>query len=398
MRINKALMSSAALNVITVVIYSVVLQLIVLPFMAQVVPQKSFGELLTLFAIANVVGMVLGAAISNLILRDNIHKESIDFSLYNQLFLLFSVLVFPVLCIVLTFYSAVNFFPVILITYCLAIRTYLSVEFRLQLNYVVIFWIRMAVVLGYLLGIYLFQQGLISNGLNVLLLGELLAMLLLLRLSTISRTGTLVTKVEISEMSRYLGLCVSQGSQNITTYGDRLILSKVIDFSAVPVFYAAGLTGRLAQMCAETMSGVLLSYISKYKLKITSRYVVISGLMATVVCFFSWYVMQFVSPLLIQLLYVNFYAESLPILPWVNAIFAIKIAEILYRPIFITLVPIKIIVGFDSFIVVIFLLVGVVAAILFGLKGFAAGLAMISLVKFLGLFFLMLYYSRLKAT
>lgn len=379
-------------------LYALILQVLIFPIINQHVGQDEFGRLLTTMAVVNVVGMVLGGAISNLVLKEySEHDQSLNkiggFTQFNSCFIISVILLTPVL--VFAFYAVqaenvvsigniedlVNIIVPVLITIALALRVYLVVEFRLALNYTQVAKVRFFVVAGYAIGLFSFLNNYFSFPILIIFVGEAVCVFYLLLYSSIIREGVSFSKEVAVKMRRYFGLSLSVISNNLMAYGDRLILAQVIGFSSVSVFFSAAIGGRIVQMCLDPVANVLLSYLVSYKTTVTVKRFVTIILVCILFSVVVWGVMQMVVPYIIMYLYADYFNDALQVLSVVNAGFSVKASEVLLRPLITRIVPVRSIALVDSILAVVYLLSGGWAALKYGINGFATNFVIVGILR-----------------
>ena len=392
---SKKLFTDIFINSGSMLFYVVALQIIIYPLINKFLGIERFGQILTNMAVVNVGGLIIGSSVSNLLMKDfgaedNKQDFSLGYQKYNNCYLYVSFILLPIICLAQHFFLVKD--DILLTTLVLIVfsmKTYLVVEFRVDINYLKIALSRFLAVLGYMLGFWLYKLNVLYDPMLVMLLGELLSFAYVVFESKLIRSGFSLN-IDKLLVRRFFGLFLSVFSNNSTSYGDRFILSKLIGFGSLPIFFSACVTGRMLQMCFNVVSNVLLSYLVNIQNRAIKSYALILILISVLIGFFSYIFLCFMSPHIIGFLYPDMLNDAMGILASVNLAFSAKMSEIFVRPVMLRTLNIRKIAYIDTSISFVYLLGGIFGAAYFGLEGFVVCFSLVSLSKLMLIYLVLL--------
>lgn len=253
------------LNLLSSLVSTGTAQLILYPVLSHMMSASRYGELLTIMGVANTIAIACGGSLNNtrLLLQEKYDagQSKGDFSL-----ILLS------LAVISTVFSAIVFLSIYHLSYistllittfsvlCLA-RTYLSVEYRIILNFSAIFyssiWVAIGNVLG--LGILLFIK---NNTLWILpfLFGEIVGGVYVIRTTGLLREKIAKTKLFWAALNKELVLLVVSISANVLIYLDRLLLLPLLGGAAVSSYSVSSIFGKSLGILMTPLAGVMLGY------------------------------------------------------------------------------------------------------------------------------------------
>lgn len=384
---NSRFVRNVAMNSGSMFIYTIVLQLVLFPFLSRMVSIDRFGQVLAAVATINGFGIVFGGAMAQLILKEygeTNGKESYSERCpeYNGNMLLILLVAVPLIALIgKIFLYRGDLLWVVVTTEIFALKIYFLSEFRVAMNYVYIAGSRMFAFVGYAIGFCVFWWARDLNAMIVFFIGELTVLVFVAYSSEMPTCGIRFAHLGTT-LRRYGGMFVSMLSNNIITYGDRFILAKAVGFGAAPLFFAAAIGGRLLQMPANTFSNVVLSHIVNADEMTGAGSALRLAVYALLGGGAAWVVLYFLTPLAVSWLYPHYFSDANRILQIVNVGFAIKIAEILVRPVVIKFVSVRLMALLYSASATVYLIAGALSAMVWGLKGFAISFVVVNLLRF----------------
>ena len=193
--LNRKFIKNVGLNTSATVLYVVVLQLLIFPGLSRLITIERFGEVLIAVALINGIGMIIGGAMAQVVLKDfgaDIEKDlyAVRRASYNGALLLVMIVVIPATGLVSTnFFSFPDTCWVMLATMFFAIRTYLIADLRVAMNYRLIAISRILVLTGYGFGFVLFLTVDDVNPIALFLLGELISVVFVARVTAAIGSG-----------------------------------------------------------------------------------------------------------------------------------------------------------------------------------------------------------------
>ena len=247
-------------------------QFVVYPYWNKVLGSESYGNVVYLLAIMNVMAISVGSGINYARMRRSAGGETANrpYLLLMAAGAALSVTVLLLLRAVgLVRMQAAEFRLFCALTAVTTWRYYADVEYRLRVNYKGFFLYYLVIGLGYLPGLWLFR----ATGLwpLALLPGELAGLLFVLF------TGSIFRKDGAKErdFSPILRLSLLLVGSNLLSHlifnGDRLVLRWFAGGAAVTVYYVASLFGKTMTFISTPLNGVLVGHLAKYDGKLTKR-------------------------------------------------------------------------------------------------------------------------------
>ncbi|WP_053360967.1 hypothetical protein [Bacillus sp. FJAT-27251] len=396
---TKVFISDIILNILGTGFTAVIIQFIVYPFLNKGTTLDNFGEIIIMMTAVNIVGVLLGNSLNNirLISAKEYNKEQINGDFSVILFLASIVNIIFMLIIINFLWSyQTNIEKILLVLLSLftMLRGYLTVDYRLKLNYKKI--LQHSLVYSFALLIGSFAIFVTEIWQLVFLFGEIVSFVFLYKTTDLLKEPIKVSIKFKGTLKQYAMLSISSSIANILSYLDRIIISALLGSHQVAIFFAATVIGKMSSFIMSPISGVVLSYISNIDRKMTLKIFSILNfgilIFSTIASIFTFYVSKYV----LILLYPNYYSESLSILFLANLgiiLFASctlsQTILLKYSPTYLQIV-IQISYGF------VYLVSGILMINLDGLMGFSIAALIGSVFKFLLIFFIGMVTFRKK--
>lgn len=250
-------------NLLASMVATCALQLVVYPILAKHLSLNNYGSLLTIIGIANIIATACGNSLNNtrLILDREYQKiqKNGDFSLIFWGMAVIICLGFGGYCICDKF--TLSRLLVLLFTLFCFGRSYLSVEYRLVINFKKIFLSNLYVALGNMVGLLLF----IFNGVTNLwplpfLLGEFAGFMYVTMTTKVIQEPVSYTELFRRTFGKEMILLVTALSANALIYLDRLLILPLLGGTAVTTYSVASVVGKSLGVLMTPLTGVLLSY------------------------------------------------------------------------------------------------------------------------------------------
>ncbi|MGX7366471.1 lipopolysaccharide biosynthesis protein [Enterococcus casseliflavus] len=395
--IKKKFVTDVILNIIASLLLTSILQIIVLPVISARVYQDTFGEILTLQGISNAIGVMFGASLNNILLikansYDNQSLTATFSRLFRSSIIYATILSFPLLLFFGKEQGVVIALLMIVYTIGILIRSYLTVYYRINLEYKKILLHVIITSLGYLLGIVIF----FINGewISIYLIGELFSVLYLFY--TIRPKFLIRQKDGIFFQIRkdFSNFFISSMLTNVLLYLDRLLINPILGASDVAVFFAASVVGKLIGIVMQPLSGVILSYISiditekpskvfKYSLGISSG--------IGILFFFGAY---FATPFLLEVLYPDLFLEALPLYVLCNLIAVLNMISTIIQPLSLKFCPTYWQARIQIIYFICFFTLSLTFLYFYGLYGFIIGNIVSQILRLIVIIFVTNYYTQ----
>ncbi len=380
----KGVMGDLIYSIIGLVVMHGVIQFVLYPTFNSRLGAEQFGTVLTLISVISIMSATFGTAAnySRIVCVLNKREAGGDFNLFLSVIAIIAV---PVS--IVSVYLFDNGSPVYCAGYFLLmvvtiIRYYADVEFRINVNYKRFLVYYLLISVGYLLGI----AGLFITGSWVvaMLLGEVFAVLFVVIKGQVFRCP--LFKPSQFARDNFKSLMIMSGTEIIITLilnADRLLLQVFVDSTAVTVFYAATLMGKMISLISVPFNGVLIGHLARYEGKLKSStfaglsFISIGvGLVINVVCTAVSYVfVKFMYPDIFEAAKAYFFVANLgQILYFISntlTVILLKFSKEKYQ------LYINVVYMFA------FLVIGIPATIMFGLWGLAWSLIAVNLIKIL---------------
>ena len=254
---------------------NVAAQFLVYPYWNRILGTETYGNIVYLLAIMNVMAISVGSGINYTRIRQSADEQTAN-KPYNlmmiggnlvSLFVLFLLKATGILKI-----GTPDFILFCFLTVITMWRYYADVEYRLKINYKGFFLYYLVIGVGYLAGILLFK----ISGLwpFALLLGEVAGLFLVLIKGSVLH-GDVANKDIISAkpVKSVLNMALLLVGTNLLSHlifnGDRIILNFFSGSTSVTIYYIASLFGKTMTLITTPLNGVLAGHLAKYKGNLT---------------------------------------------------------------------------------------------------------------------------------
>ncbi len=268
MRINKKFIADFIINIATSMVPVAVMQLVILPYLGKVMDPDKYGIVLTLISIVYIIPQTLGNSLNNarLIHRtqyDQYDKSYCDyqilFGITNFLNLISCIVSYFIICKQITAFDVI-FFAIFGVMW--GASEYLTVTFRLDLDYISFLINNICLSVGYLVGLLLFIWSGYWQLIYIIGLLFSLVFIALRKRKFVFEKGSktpLLKKVFCTQCF----LSISGGLSSVYNYLDRLIILPILGGYAVSVYYSATVFTKMLSLLLGPLSTVILSYISR---------------------------------------------------------------------------------------------------------------------------------------
>ena len=371
-----------------------VLQFLIHPLLSADLTENDYGILLNIIALVSLVGVTFGNVLNNsrLISQKWYDKQGVIGD-YNVMLLCFVCLNL----IVMTYYmsfgnisgSGLELMMLIVLSVLMIVNGYISVEFRIKLNYLKFakegFCLGFGYVVGYVLYTYTGYWHLIY------LVGVLFSFTYLVINTSLLNESVRVTSNLKGTVKRTLALLVSGLLVSLGTYLDRIILLPLVGGKAVSVYFVATLLGKTLGLAVGPLSGLLLSYLAPRR-EAFNREFTRHLLLGLLLCIISYVIINCIDEYILRILYHKQYKEAIGIVPVATASVLILLLCNLLNSYVLNFTSSLWQVVINIAFVLSYLVLSIIFFKAHGLIGFSIGILFASLLKLV--LIIILFYSR----
>lgn len=309
---KKKFIFDTAFNMISSAVPILLLQLIILPFLAKDVGQDKYGLIISIVSISLLTSQPLGNVLNNIrLLKDSDYKKlkiSGDFLRILWIMILFNILSVSLLVFLSTKnYGIISFILVIAISTLSLLKEYGIVDFRIKLNFINILISNLLLSLGYLIGYFIFKITSIWE--IVYLLGLILSLIFIYYKGNIYKETFKKTDKYPETFKDTILLFISVFLKSSIKQLDKFLLLILLGASSVSIYYTATFPGKFMSLLVTPISGVMLSYLSKMKMFKNKHFI---SLLITLVLLSSvgYTLILIIGPFILNYLYPDWASES----------------------------------------------------------------------------------------
>lgn len=385
----KKVITDMIINIVASVIPVAVLQLLVLPRIAIVVGDESYGLIVTLVALLSVVPSTFGNVLNNIrLLHNESYIEKDECGDFNILLLISEVLcTFIVFTFSWLYLGGINIKNIILLIAASVLwlaRDYYVVVFRIRLNYYFIFLDNCILSVGHIIGWRLFVAT--GDWQLVYIIGYAASLTFIITQSALwkeplERTGLfyIVTKESII-------LMVANVLNRLMTYADKLLLYPLLGGAMVSIYYAASIFAKIAALAITPITSVILSYISKMKKRPDSVFKITMAV-GIFVCAIVYVACLVVAKPVLTLIYPQFVDEAIVYIPITSAAMVFITLSTIINPFILKFYDINWQIKINAVSLVFYVVSSYCLLKALGLLGFCIGVALTNLIKTLYLIY-----------
>lgn len=372
----------AALNIISTFLPLALLQLIVLPAMANGTSTDTYATIVTMLSVFNLFPGTLGNTINNvrLVYRAKYEREkhSGDFQI---LFLCSCILsIVSVVGAVVAYRFATPFSCLLLgaVAFCWVAREYYCVEFRLALDYRKVLFSNIWLSVGYAIGYIVFHL----TGLweLVYLIGQAASLLYILHNTKLHkeppRKGARFHEVAAESAELGFSNVLARG----LAYADRLMLYPLLGGNSVTIYYVSSLAGKLLSTAIGPINSVVLSYLARREEKPVAAFRR-SLALCSVLCIATYFVIQLLAPYILHSLYPVYATSALQYVGIVSIASLVYVLISVVSPFTLRYYAMKWQLAINGVGLVLYIMLGFLLASAHGLMGFCFATLIANIVK-----------------
>ena len=258
------------------------------------------------------------------------------------------------------------------------INDYLLVEFRLFLTYSKILINNLFLTLGLLIGAYLFNF--FSHWYIIFICGYSVAFMHAVLSTSLLREPFGKTE-KFKHLSNVIIKLVAANILGMLAVNmDRLLLFPLAGGAIVSIYFSASIIGKIVTLISSPISNVFLSYFVRIKqLTMKNLYglLILSGILGIM----AYGVILLISPLLLRLLYPQWWAESLKYIYITSGISSIELIVALTTPLLLRFNGVNMQMKIQTIYFLLYAVCGLLLYFWGGLKGFAFGVMLATMSK-----------------
>lgn len=398
----KGILGNMLLNTFAAAVPGLILQMIVLPFLARTLGATHYGLLITLLSVLNLIPATLGNSLNNikLLYRKKYEDEHVkgDF----QIILLTECIVSIVFVVLFACFYTRNFPDFSFVNYLLLavfavlwiLREYYIVAFMLDIRYDCILINNIIMGAGFLLGIGLYHISGLWELVYILGYASSLGYIFLKTDLWKERlTKTHLFKYICKENIIYVLACLLY---RVTSYADKMLLFPIIGGALLSVYHTATLSGKIISMVITPVSGVMLAYLSKMNNSRGERSFHQILKIGSVVCLAVYFVCLLVSRPILGLLYPQFVEKAMLYIPVTTATVITGVMISLLNPFVLRYLSMTWQFVINIINVTAYIALAFVMMHFWGLWGFCMGCMIASFLKLLTI--IVIYYKGIHRT
>ncbi|MCM1185649.1 MAG: hypothetical protein NC251_00960 [Lachnoclostridium sp.] len=254
-------------NVISTTLPTLVLQLLILPLIAQKMDGDAYGLVLAIVASVMMIAAGIGNTLNNIhMISDREYREKNIFGDFGILFIISTFVVSFITLGILKYYDvreASIYLLTIIMSILVLAKEYYIVRFWIDLDYFGILLCNMLCVLGYALGYGIYWLG--GEWQYIYIIGNLFSLIFIVRKYGISGAMFAKTVSFLSTAEKFGALTIAAVLNRALQYVDRLLLYPMLGGEEVTIYYVATLIGKTISMALAPLNSFLLSQLSKKK-------------------------------------------------------------------------------------------------------------------------------------
>lgn len=389
-KIKGKLFKDFGTSIIGSLVLVVSLQLLVYPYLAKINSPETYGVILTLIGIVNIIIVGLGGSLNNIRLIQNVQYIKRDVQGDFNIILIGSLLAGSLTLIFINqFFFTQDKITTILLTFTLLVgicRTYYCASYRLTLNFTMNMVSNYIVTAGYIVG--LLAVVFTSYWPLAFLIGETAGCIFIFFTTDIMRESIKITGLFKQTLMSYLALILSGLIGNLIIYLDRLILYPTLGGGAVATYTVASFFGKSSGLVLVPIAGVLLGYYAQKNFNMTRSLFWRINLAVAVFAVMFYFLSYLFANWLTGLLYPTLIDSASPYIMLANTAAIIGAAASMTQPAVLRYSPMSWQIIIQSIYGVLYLVGGLILLKYFFITGFCIAAIIAGLVRLLALYWI----------
>lgn len=375
-------------------------QFLVMPYLGSKYSGSEFGSIIYFLGIVNIINGSLASPLSNVRVRNYLaHKEQINTSSDYNVLHLSSLIVGVTIFQIIFFWNRADtsfaFTSIYLVL--LMVRTYSTVFFRIDRDYVGYFKVSLSIFTAYLASFFLIQwfEG-FKYWLAIYIMGETMAVAYIFHKYNGHNAGVRyknISKHFRKILSEYSGFIMLGFLDLVFIYFDRLLIKPLLGPEELSTFYILSFFAKLQPLIISILAGVLLSYLATMDIDTIRKNIVKTTIFLGALAAISFLFVHTIGPFVISSLYphMTISNEYKSLLIIINASYAIISLDKLFRSINVRFTRISSLLIRDLCLIILCTVGGIFLVVNYSLLGFCILLLGSALLKFSTTSFLVFY-------
>ncbi len=304
------------LNIVSYAIPIIALQFAIFPLVAKYWNTNNYGLMLSLTSIVGVAAEMAGGTLSNVkLILNSKYKEQNLIGDFSYIFLSTNIVIAVILFILFAFIYKLPIYNIILLLcyfILFSVRSYLTVGYRIELKYNLVFINNLILCGGYLIGLYI--AILLNKWEYIYIIGLGLASIHLFITTDVWKEPIKKTILYKETIRKDIALMGAYFVGNSMNYFDRVFLYAITGALLVSGYYVATVFGKVMNLLITPINMVMLSYLSK-KSKINVQeitFCIIAVLLFTLIFTF---LANIIASYVLSILYPQYYIDILYLIP-----------------------------------------------------------------------------------
>ncbi len=381
------------LNIVSTAIPTISLQLCILPSIAHYINDNKYGLIVTILAMLNAISASIGTALNNvrLIYEGNYNSKKLkgDFQILLLIYELINILV----VFMLSFYyigvsNILDILLIIIIGILLLGREYYIVAFRIILDYKAILLNNVILVIGYIVGYFLFK--LTGYWQTIYIFGLLASYIYIYKNSSICKEPLVKTELWSKISKDSILLIIASFLGRLTNYADKLLLYPLLGGAMVSVYYVATIFGKVVSMAITPINSVALSYLSKIKNKPNHLFKWSYGI-GIIVCSIGYIFSVFFSRPILSIIYPKYVDSAMQYIYITSATICINVLTSIITPFVLKFFAMRWQIIINAITTVGYIAISLILLNYWGMIGFCIGALIANIIKLLTTTFIYIF-------
>lgn len=372
------------LNIVSYAIPILALQFVVFPFVAKYWDTNDYGLMLSLTSIVGVAAEMAGGTLSNVkLILNSRYKEKHLVGDYTYIFLRINIVIIAILLCLFTFIYKLQIYNIILLlSYfsLFSIRSYLTVGYRLELKYNLVFINNIILCVGYLIGLCI--AVLLNKWEYIYILGLGLASVHLFATTNVWKEPQKKTILYKGTVRKDIALMGAYFVGNSMNYFDRVFLYAIAGALIVSGYYVATVFGKVMNLLITPINMVMLSYLSK-KNSINISEITYSIIAVLLIALAFTYSANMLAPFVLKILYPQYYRDVLYLIPIATFATVLTSCTSLFKTLAMRYISGKSIFIIEFSYITIYVILAIILLQADGLKGFCTATIIATFIRLL---------------
>lgn len=393
-RLNK-IFGDMVLNLIATAVPTFVLQLIILPLIGSRMNSESYGLLVTILALLNVVPSTFGNTLNNIrLIYDNEYKSRNIEGDFNAILIIFGLMNVIVVGGMSYYYdekiTPISITLIILVALAWMAKEYYAVAFRLVINYKAILINNLYHVIGYGIGYGLY---IVTDQWQLIYLcGYVFGLLYIFRHSVLWKEKLAITKLFKEVTIQGILLLIAGILTRVTVYADKMLIYPLLGGTVTSLYYVATVFGKVVALVVTPVTSVVLTYLAKNKKRNNSLFkkTLCTG---SLVCCIGYLCCIVLSRPVLGILYPQYIDEAMKYIYITSATTVLYALITVVNPFILNYFTMWWQIAINGLSAIMYVAFSVGLLSLFGLMGFCIGALISNIVKLL--FSIAIYYKAM---